>query len=208
MVKSLRSAKENETRARIIASATREIDEFGILGLRMARIAKNSGVTIPLISKYFGGRDGLLAVALGDWYENFVTQFRARIDMWIDSSEKLKLEEFAILAPKPKQNEYRKIREFRLQVLAVAIENEELGERIRKITSDAYEWTNDAIQRGREKLPADDSNFDERIFSLLLFNVMYVFTDLVSTEDINDVEYSRFIVDLVRASSLYRGKQN
>ena len=128
--------------------------------------------------------------------------------MWIDSSEKLKLEEFAILAPKPKQNEYRKIREFRLQVLAVAIENEELGERIRKITSDAYEWTNDAIRRGREKLPADDSNFDKRIFSLLLFNVMYVFTDLVSTEAINDVEYSRFIVDLVRASSLYRGKQN
>jgi hypothetical protein len=83
-----------------------------------------------------------------------------------------------------------------------------LGERIRKITSDAYEWTNDAIRRGREKLPADDSNFDERIFSLLLFNVMYVFTDLVSTEAINDVEYSRFIVDLVRASSLYRGKQN
>ena len=208
MAKSLKVAKEHETRARIVASATREIDEVGILGLRMARIAKNAGVTIPLISKYFGGRDGLLAVALGDWYENFVTQFRARIDMWIDSSEKLKLEEFAILAPKPKQNEYRKIREFRLQVLAVAIENEELGERIRKITSDAYEWTNDAIRRGREKLPADDSNFDERIFSLLLFNVMYVFTDLVSTEAINDVEYSRFIVDLVRASSLYRGKQN
>ena len=208
MVKSLKSAKENETRARIIANAIGEIDEFGILGLRMSRIAKNAGVTIPLISKYFGGRDGLLAVALGDWYENFVTQFREPIDTWIDTSEKLTLEEYAILAPKPKQNEYRKTREFRLQVLAVAIENKELGDRIRKITSDAYAWTNDAVRRGREKLPADDRNFDERIFSLLLFNVMYVFTDLVSTEAINDVEYSRFIVDLVRASSLHRGERN
>ncbi len=208
MVKSLKSAKENETRARIIASATREIGEFGILGLRMSRIAKNAGVTIPLISKYFGGRDGLLAFALGDWYENFVTQFREPIDTWIDTSEKLTLEEYAILAPKPKQNEYRKTREFRLQVLAVAIENKELGDRIRKITSDAYTWTNDAVRRGREKLPADDSNFDERIFSLLLFNVMYVFTDLVSTEAIKDIEYSRFIVDLVRASSLHRGERN
>ena len=208
MVKSLKSAKENETRARIIANAIGEIDEFGILGLRMSRIAKGAGVTIPLISKYFGGRDGLLAVALGEWYENYVTQFRESIDTWIDSSDNVTLEEFAILAPKPKQNEYRKTREFRLQVLAVAIENKELGDRIRKITSDAYAWTNDAIRRGREKLPADDRNFDERIFSLLLFNVMYVFTDLVSTEEINDVEYSRFIVDLVRASSLHRGERN
>ena len=193
---------DSERKKQILQCTIAEISEHGILGLRMSRIARNAGVTIPLISKYFGSRNGLLAVALGDWYEDYINQTRAKIDSWIDSSAKLTLEEFLILTPKPKQIGNRKLREFRLQILAVAIENKELGDRIKVITSDVYEWVNDAVRRGKEKLPEDDKHFDSRIFSILLFNLMYVFTDLIEDVEIDDISYSRFLVDLIRASSM------
>jgi AcrR family transcriptional regulator len=193
---------DSERKKQILQCTIAEISDHGILGLRMSRISRNAGVTIPLISKYFGSRSGLIAVALGDWYEDYVNQTRAVIDSWIDSSAKLTLEEFLILAPKPKQTGNRKLREFRLQVLATAIENKDLGDRIKVVTSDAYEWVNDAVRRGREKLPDGDKHFDSRIFSILLFNLMYVFTDLIESVEIDDISYSRFLVDLIRASSM------
>lgn len=196
---------DSERKKQILQCTISEISEHGILGLRMSRIARNAGVTIPLISKYFGSRNGLLAVALGDWYEDYINQTRAKIDSWIDSSTKLTLEEFLILTPKPKQFGNRKLREFRLQILAVAIENKELGDRIKVVTSDAYEWVNDAVRRGKEKLPEGDKHFDSRIFSILLFNLMYVFTDLIENVEIDDISYSRFLVDLIRASSMKNG---
>ncbi len=192
----------SERKKQILQCTIAEISDNGIIGLRMSRIARNAKVTIPLISKYFGSRNGLLAVALGDWYEDYINQTRAVIDSWIDSSAKLTLEEFLILTPKPKQIGNRKLREFRLQILAVAIENKELGDRIKVITSDVYEWVNDAVRRGKEKLPEDDKHFDSRIFSILLFNLMYVFTDLIEDVEIDDISYSRFLVDLIRASSM------
>jgi AcrR family transcriptional regulator len=193
---------DSERKKQILQCTIAEISDNGILGLRMSRIARNAKVTIPLISKYFGSRSGLIAVALGDWYEDYVNQSRAVIDSWIDSSAKLTLEEFLILAPKPKQIGNRKLREFRLQVLATAIENKDLGDRIKVVTSEAFEWVNDAVRRAKEKLPEGDKHFDNRIFSILLFNLMYVFTDLIESVEIDDISYSRFLVDLIRASSM------
>lgn len=195
-----------DTRRLIIESASQQIDRKGIIGLRLADVAKGANVSIPLISRYFGGRDGLLAAVLGDWYRSFAQMYRSMIDTWVDSSETLTLEEFAMLSPKPKSPDFRKAREFRLQVLATAIENPELRNQISEISTESHRWILDVIRRGKPKLPEADRHFDERIFSLLLFNTMYVFTDLVPESAIDDAEYSAFLTRLIRASS--RSSQN
>ena len=50
------------TRESILASARAEIDQYGIIGLRLSAVAEKAQVSVPLIYKYFEDRDGLLAV--------------------------------------------------------------------------------------------------------------------------------------------------
>ncbi len=189
------------TRELILKSARSEIDQYGIIGLRLSSVAEKAQVSVPLIYKYFEDRDGLLAVVLGDWYEEFVFRYRAMIDGWIDSASRITLEEFAQLSPKPQAGAMQKDREFRLQVLATALENPQLHRRIKALTIDAHAWSSTAIDRVIPKLPESDRHFDRRFFSLLLFNTMYVFYDLLDTERIDDEQYISFLVHLVRASS-------
>jgi AcrR family transcriptional regulator len=189
------------TRELILKCATAEIDAYGIIGLRLSSVAQKAQVSVPLIYKYFDDRDGLLAVVLGNWYEEFVYRYRATIDGWIDSASRITLEEFAQLSPKPQAGAMQKDREFRLQVLATALENPQLHHRIKALTIDAHAWSTTAIDRVIPKLPESDRHFDRRFFSLLLFNTMYVFYDLLDTERIDDEQYNSFLVHLVRASS-------
>ena len=189
------------TRELILKCATAEIDAYGIIGLRLSSVAQKAQVSVPLIYKYFDDRDGLLAVVLGDWYEEFVFRYREMIDGWIDSASTITLEEFAQLSPKPQAGAMQKDREFRLQVLATALENPQLHHRIKALTIDAHAWSTTAIDRVIPKLPESDRHFDRRFFSLLLFNTMYVFYDLLDTERIDDEQYISFLVHLVRASS-------
>jgi AcrR family transcriptional regulator len=189
------------TRELILKCATTEIDTYGIIGLRLSSVAQKAQVSVPLIYKYFDDRDGLLAVVLGNWYEEFVYRYRATIDGWIDSASRITLEEFAQLSPKPQAGAMQKDREFRLQVLATALENPQLHHRIKALTIDAHAWSTTAIDRVIPKLPESDRHFDRRFFSLLLFNTMYVFYDLLDTERIDDEQYNSFLVHLVRASS-------
>jgi len=189
------------TRELILKSARSEIDQYGIIGLRLSSVAEKAQVSVPLIYKYFEDRDGLLAEVLGDWYEEFVFRYRSMIDGWIDSASTITLEEFAQLSPKPQAGAMQKDREFRLQVLATALENPQLHRRIKALTIDSHAWGIATMDRAIPKLPESDRHFDRKIFSLLLFNTMYVFYDLLDTERIDDEQYTAFLVHLIRSSS-------
>ena len=189
------------TRDLILASARADIDQHGIIGLRLSAVAEKAQVSVPLIYKYFEDRDGLLAVVLGDWYEEFVFQYRSMIDHWIDNAEQISLEQFAQLSPKPGAGAMQKDREFRLKVLATALENPQLHQRIRHLTNEAHAWGEATMDRAIPKLPKGDRHFDRRFFSLLLFNTLFVFDDMLDTEPISDADYTAFLVDLIRASS-------
>ena len=189
------------TREQILASAMAEIDQFGIIGLRLSSVAEKAQVSVPLIYKYFDDRDGLLAVVLGNWYEEFVFRYRSVVDDWIDNAASLTLEEFAQLSPKPRAGSMQKDREFRLKVLATALENPELHRRVKKITNEAHAWGEATMDRAIPKLPENDRNFDRRLFNLLLFNTMYVFHDMLDSEPVDDETYVAFLVNLIRASS-------
>ncbi len=66
----------------------------------------------------------------------------------------------------------QKDREFRLKVLATALESPQLKKRVCETTREAHAWMNLTIDAAIPKLPEDDRHFDRRLFTLLLFNTM------------------------------------
>jgi hypothetical protein len=102
--------------------------------------------------------------------------------------------------PNPAE-ETKHAREFRLQVLAASLENADLHKRIKKITQDTHEWMVGAIEASRHKLPEQDRNFDARFLTVFMFNVMFVYYDLVD-EKISADEYRAMLVNQIRSSAL------
>ena len=71
------SPRITATRDQIIAATRGEIDAKGILGLRVQDVAERAHVSVPLIYKYFGDRDGLLSEVLVTMFDQFV---KAQVD--------------------------------------------------------------------------------------------------------------------------------
>jgi AcrR family transcriptional regulator len=123
-----------DSRERILQATRARLKSDGILGLRVADIANDAETSITLIYKYYRDRDGLLAQVLGDMYDEFRLNFQHKVEGWLAITPSLTLEEFACLMPNPAE-ETKHARDFRLQVLATALENPELHERIKAVTT-------------------------------------------------------------------------
>jgi hypothetical protein len=86
-------------------------------------------------------------------------------------------------------------------VLATSLNNTELHKRIKKITQDTHEWMIGAIEASRHKLPEQDRNFDARFLTVFMFNVMFVYYDLVE-DKISADDYRAMLANQIRNSAL------
>ena len=191
---------EIDSRERILIATRTRIKQDGIIGLRVADVAKDAETSITLIYKYHRDRDGLLARVLGDMYAEFRTTFHTKIEEWLATKDSLTLEEFVCLMPNPEE-ETKHARDFRVQVLATALENPELHKTIKADTEAMYRWMRDTIEANRHKLPADDQNFDIRFFTVIMFNIMFVYYDLVDEDKISADEYRAMLIAQIRNSA-------
>ena len=189
-----------QSRERILQATRARIKQDGIIGLRVADIAKDAETSITLIYKYYRDRDGLLAQVLGDMYAEFRAAFHTKIEEWLATKDSLTLEEFVCLMPNPEE-ETKHARDFRVQVLATALENPELHKTIKADTEAMYRWMRDTIEANRHKLPADDQNFDIRFFTVIMFNIMFVYYDLVDEDKISADEYRAMLIAQIRNSA-------
>ena len=189
-----------QSRERILQATRARIKQDGIIGLRVADIAKDAETSITLIYKYYRDRDGLLAQVLGDMYAEFRAAFHTKIEEWLATKDSLTLEEFVCLMPNPEE-ETKHARDFRLQVLATALENPELHKTIKADTEAMYRWMRNTIEANRHKLPADDQNFDIRFFTVIMFNIMFVYYDLVDEDKISADEYRAMLIAQIRNSA-------
>lgn len=189
-----------DSKTRILESARAELKLQGILGLRVSEVAKNADTSITLIYRYFIDRDGLLARVLGDMYDEFRLTFQNKVNEWLAATDQITIEQFVYLMPNPAE-ETKHARDFRLQVLATSLENTELHKRIRKITQETHEWMISAIEASRHKLPEQDRNFDARFLTVFMFNVMFVYYDLVD-DKISADDYRAMLANLIRNSAL------
>ena len=189
-----------DSRERILQATRARLNSGGILGLRVADVAKDADTSITLIYKYYRDRDGLLAQVLGDMYDEFRQRQMQRIDTWLSQNETITFEQYADLTPNPAE-ETKIDRDFRLQMLATALENEELRVRIKKTTNDIYKWTLETLEVARKKLPVEDQGFDGRFVSVIMFNMMFVFYDLLDDNKISASEYREMLVSHLRNSA-------
>jgi len=189
-----------DSRERILQATRTRLNSGGILGLRVADVAKDADTSITLIYKYYRDRDGLLAQVLGDMYDEFRQRQMQRIETWLSQNETITFEQYADLTPNPAE-ETKIDRNFRLQMLATALENEELRVRIKKTTNDVYKWTLETLEVARKKLPVEDQGFDGRFVSVILFNMMFVFYDLLDDNKISASEYREMLVSHLRNSA-------
>ena len=190
----------SDSRERILQATRARIKQDGILGLRVADIANDAETSITLIYKYYRDRDGLLAQVLSDMYSEFRASFHTKIEEWLATKDSITLEEFAYLMPNPEE-ETKHARDFRLQVLATALENPVLHKNIKAETEAMYRWMRDTIEANRHKLPAEDQNFDLRFFTITMFNIMFVYYDLVDEDKISADDYRAMLVNQIRNSA-------
>jgi AcrR family transcriptional regulator len=189
-----------QSRERILQATRARIKQDGIIGLRVADIANDAETSITLIYKYYRDRDGLLAQVLGDMYAEFRASFHTKIEEWLATKDSLTLEEFVHLLPNPEE-ETKHARDFRVQVLATALENPELHKNIKAETEKMYRWMRDTIEANRHKLPVDDQGFDIRLFTVIMFNMMFVYYDLVDEDKISADDYRAMLVNHIRNSA-------
>ena len=189
-----------ESRERILQATRARIKQDGIIGLRVADVAKDAETSITLIYKYHRDRDGLLARVLGDMYSEFRASFHIKIEEWLATKDSLTLEEFVLLMPNPEE-ETKHARDFRVQVLATALENPELHKSIKAETEKMYRWMRDTIEANRHKLPVEDQGFDIRFFTVIMFNIMFVYYDLVDEDKVSADEYRAMLIAQIRNSA-------
>jgi AcrR family transcriptional regulator len=191
---------EIDSRERILIATRALIKQDGIIGLRVADVAKDAETSITLIYKYHRDRDGLLARVLGDMYSEFRASFHTKIEEWLATKDSLTLEEFVLLMPNPEE-ETKHARDFRVQVLATALENPELHKSIKAETEKMYRWMRDTIEANRHKLPVEDQGFDIRFFTVIMFNIMFVYYDLVDEDKVSADEYRAMLIAQIRNSA-------
>ena len=193
-------SNEPDSKTRILESARTEILKNGIIGMRVSDVARGADTSITLIYRYFVDRNGVLARVLGDMYDDFRLSFQSKVEAWLAVNDSLSLEDFARLMPNPAE-ETKHARDFRLQVLATALENPELNERIKAVTTSTYRWMRDTIEANRHKLPAEERGFDARFLTVIMFNLMFVYYDLVDEDKISADDYRAMLVNQIRNSA-------
>jgi AcrR family transcriptional regulator len=193
-------SNEPDSKTRILESARTEILKNGIIGMRVSDVARGADTSITLIYRYFVDRNGVLARVLGDMYDDFRMSFQTKVEAWLAVNDSLSLEDFARLMPNPAE-ETKHARDFRLQVLATALENPELNERIKAVTTSTYRWMRDTIEANRHKLPVEERGFDARFMTVIMFNLMFVYYDLVDEDKISADDYRAMLVNQIRNSA-------
>jgi len=116
------ASRTSNSRERIVAAAQEEVELKGILGLRVQDVAERARVSVPLIYKYFGDRDGILAEALGAMFEEFVLQRLDHSEQYFLSLESPTIDDLVAMLALPRQDFRRASRWRRVQILAASME--------------------------------------------------------------------------------------
>jgi hypothetical protein len=59
----------------------------------------------------------------------------------------------------------------------------------------------DTIEANRHKLPAEERGFDARFMTIIMFNLMFVYYDLVEEDKILADDYRAMLVNQIRNSA-------
>lgn len=197
MTTTLPEAEVSQARDRILAAAREEVIARGILGMRVAQVAARAGCSITSMYRYFGSRDGLLAeVLLALYEETFESQY-ATIRKHLGGTGPISVDDLIASTPMPHHEGSVREHALRNQVLAVAAVNPILRARLGEALRNRRRLLRAILADVSKRLPAD-VQLDEEFVSVLIFNVNWMFNDLMADDAVTNEEYSallrRFII--------------
>jgi AcrR family transcriptional regulator len=187
------------TRERISTATIEEILNSGVLGLRIANVAKRAGVSIALIHKYFGNREGLIAEVLADRIES---DYKRENERFLEDvarlAPELNPETVAGLMPMPEDEWRREIRWLRIEARAASQRIPELRERLSRSTMAMVSESENTITAARE-LSGNASTIPARTIAWAMLS----YADGFSSRDLNDNtisndSYLPLIAELIR----------
>jgi len=121
------------SRERIKSAARQELNDSGILGLRMEVVAEKANVSVPLIYKYYKNREGLLTEVLSELYDgDSFEKLSAYVEVF-EQIESPTIDDITIMFATVQQGFRVLSRWKRLQILAASAEIPELRTRLAAI---------------------------------------------------------------------------
>lgn len=180
------------SRMRIMAAAKVQIETKGIMGLRVQDVADAAEVSVPLIYKYFGDRDGLLAQTLSSMYDEFILEQIDSARAFFRSLENPTIETVADMLAITGQGHRTVQRGVNLQIMAASMEipalRSQLGITQMAIIEQLSRFIDEVQMRLMGKI-----NAPSRPLALLVRSFTYGFAlnDLLEEVDatVDDAEY-------------------
>jgi AcrR family transcriptional regulator len=187
---------ELELRQRVLAAARQEVVDRGILGLRVANIARIAGCSITSMYRYFGSRDGVLAEVLLRLYEESFEEQYAVIRERLGGVGPLTIDDVVASIPMPHSETSRKQHEIRSQVLAVAGTNPILRSKLSEALRVRRKMLRTGMDDVGQRLPAG-TELDYEIFVVLIFNVNFQYNDLMGDDAVTNKQYAELLSRLI-----------
>lgn len=190
------SSRVTENENLILESARIEIENHGVLGLRVAEVAARAHCSITQIYRRFADRNGLLARVLGDIYEESVENSFKAFQLKMSSLSEITADDIVDNLLRPSQYALLKTQELRLEILAVSVTNEELRTRIKKISQEYVDKWDSCLDHIEERLEKG-VKIDRRIFTIMLLIQNMYYRTLLDEKGFTDDEYRQFIKDKI-----------
>ena len=182
---------------RILISARREIEEQGILGLRIMDVARGAHASLSLIYKYFGSRDGLLARVLGDMYDEIQKTSLAAYMHQLSGNNNLTVEDLVRALPQFDNEDFRLNQYARLQILATSIKNPDLRTRLELLTQEQLRTWREAIANLKSRMKPGEE-FDDRFFLMILSTQSMYYRELLGETSFTKEDYTTYVLHILR----------
>lgn len=184
------------SRERIVAAARDEVEAKGILGLRVQDVAEKARVSVPLIYKYFGDRDGLLAEALGSMFEEFVIDRLDHSEQYFLTLEHPTLDDLVAMLAQPQQDFRRASRWRRVQILAASVEIPALRERLGIAQTAIYDQLITFMDQVQKKMTGGDMPVSSAALAMLVqtYAFGFILNDLEDAGSrVSDAEFAHLM---------------
>ena len=189
------------SRERIAEAAQTEIDEKGILGLRVQDVARKAGVSVPLIYKYYGDRDGLLCEVLSrSFTETARIQMERAARILAEAGPNPTPDDVVAALMTDPHNELRACRAEMVQILAASAEIPALREYLQKAQHEIFQNSVMFLQSIFADLGLGDIVPVDGLATLLnVASFGMVMDDLLGEHAVDNARYTQMVRLIVKA---------
>lgn len=195
------------SRQRIIAAGRSEVEERGILGLRVQVVAEKADVSVPLIYKYFGDRDGLLAVVLSELFEELLLEQIDAAESYLNAIESPTVDDLVAVLAMPQQEFRRPRRWLQVQIFAASAEIPALRQQLGIAQSAIRERISRLMESTQRRITGGPDPVSPRALALLTQAYAFglVINDLTDDEAdvVTDDEYGALMRAMITGA--FRG---